>query len=285
MRLLYTSDLHGSMQHYSWLLTVAQAKKPDVVILGGDLLPDDDVAVPDRLGVGQAEFVRNAFKTAVQELKQKAGCREVLVIFGNHDWGSSVIAMEELAVEGLVTILKPDVPHSVDGLNFLGYSYTPPTPWYVKEFEQLDMRGDTPPLIGGAVWHARHNRPVQHGSKVFFDGRRTIEEDMAALKAPAAPWVFVAHAPPYQSKLDQSFSGNSYGSKSIRDAIERLSPMLSLHGHIHESPRVSGAWKDQIGSTTSMNAGQKTKAFCHLIIDIDVPSKQITHSEHGQEAS
>ena len=285
MRLLYTSDLHGSMSHYGWLLGVACSKKPDVVILGGDMHPDDNVTVPDQLGHGQAAFVRGPFRNWVQELRQKSGCREVLVIFGNHDWGSSVIAMEELAKEGLVKILTPASPVAIEGLNFVGYSFTPPTPWFVKEFEQLDRKGDAPPLIGGAVWHPRHHRAVQHSSKVFFDGRKTIEEDMAALQAPADPWVFVAHAPPFQSKLDQSFSGNSYGSKSIRGAIERLSPLLSLHGHIHESPRVTGEWKDQIGKSLCVNAGQMTKALCHAIIEVDVASKKITHSEHGQEAS
>ena len=40
------------------------------------------------------------------------------------------------------------------------------------------------------------------------------------------------------------------GSKAVRDAIDRYQPLISLHGHIHES---KGAVK--IGKTLSINPG------------------------------
>jgi len=42
------------------------------------------------------------------------------------------------------------------------------------------------------------------------------------------------------------------GSIAVRDAITRFGPMLSLHGHIHESSGVQ-----RIGVTTAVNPGSE----------------------------
>jgi Icc-related predicted phosphoesterase len=44
------------------------------------------------------------------------------------------------------------------------------------------------------------------------------------------------------------------GSVAIRKFIETKQPKLTLHGHIHESARLTGGWKDQIGSTICISA-------------------------------
>lgn len=283
MRLLFTSDLHGSDSHYARLITAVGAVKPDVVVLGGDLLPDDSALDPDMLGRGQPEFVRNQFRKYIGELRRHSTCKDVLVIFGNHDWGSSVTAMDELAREGLVRVLDHQNSQQVGGVCFLGYSYTPPTPWFVKDFERLDMRGDEPPLIGGARWDHRFSRMVQHSSKYIFDGAPTIGDDLGAVQSPAEPWVFVIHAPPYGSKLDQAFGNHSWGSRSVRQALERLQPQLSLHGHIHESPVVSGSFQDTIGRTVALNPGQTSAELCYATIDMDVAHRKVTKLEHGRQ--
>ncbi|MFQ5428690.1 MAG: metallophosphoesterase [Phycisphaerae bacterium] len=284
MKLLYTSDLHGSETHYERLLAVAESTRPDLVVLGGDLLPDDSALQPDRLGHGQPEYVRTRFRQIVGDLRRSSGCKGVLLIFGNHDWGSCVPAMGELASEGLVSILNPKEPLQIDGLSFLGYSCTPPTPWFVKDFERLDQPGDRPPLLGGALWDARFSRPVQHGAAHLYEIAPSIAEDLASVKEPAAPWVFVVHAPPHATHLDRAYGNHSYGSKAIREAIERLQPLLSLHGHIHESPKVSGHWRDALGETVSVNPGQETLTLNYVLVDIDVAEKNLSRIEHGQQS-
>ena len=75
--------------------------------------------------------------------------------------------------------------------------------------------------------------------------------------------IFNLHCPPYQSGLDEApaidadlkllHGGRALrpvGSKAVRDAIDRYQPLLSLHGHIHES---KGAVK--LGNTLSINPG------------------------------
>ena len=73
--------------------------------------------------------------------------------------------------------------------------------------------------------------------------------------------IFNFHAPPYGSKLDNAPALNddltyvSGGqamrpvSTSVHDAIKRFQPMLSLHGHIHESKGRRGS------ATLALNPG------------------------------
>ena len=42
--------------------------------------------------------------------------------------------------------------------------------------------------------------------------------------------------------------------------IEKTQPLLTLHGHIHEAPELSGRYLDRIGATLCVNPGQFTRA-------------------------
>jgi Icc-related predicted phosphoesterase len=64
------------------------------------------------------------------------------------------------------------------------------------------------------------------------------------------------HSPPFGTRLDLIQGGKSAGSRSIKTFIEKNQPLLTLHGHIHESPNLSGAYMDRIGETLSVNPGQ-----------------------------
>lgn len=283
MKLLYCSDLHGSEAHYARLIKLAETRKPDVIILGGDMLPDDSALLPEQMGRGQPEFVRRQFRQYILTLREVCSPEAILVIPGNHDWRSSTQAMMELAAENLICVLDHLTPISVKGLSFLGYPFTPPTPWYVKDYERLDKPGDLFPLLGGATWDSRFTRAQTRSAQHIFESLSTIAEDLAALKPPADPWVFVAHAPPYESSLDRAYGQAAWGSQAIRQAIEQYQPLLSLHGHIHESPTVTGQFQEQIGSTTAINPGQARAKLCYAIIDIDVAGGKVSKVEHGQE--
>jgi len=284
MRLLYCSDLHGSEEHYARLDVAAKTHLPQVIILGGDMLPDDSALQPETLGRGQPEFVRGRFRELILGLREACRPVAILAIFGNHDWSSSATAMNELANDGLLAILSHTMPVDVSGLAFLGYSSSPPTPWFVKDFERLDLPGDTPPLLGGARWDPRFSKSSAHGAEVVFGAFPSIAEELADLKAPAQPWVLVAHAPPFETNLDRSFKGESWGSRAIRAVIERHQPLLSLHGHVHESPIVTGSFTQQLGGTVAVNPGQSHDKLRYALIDIDVGACKITDVIHGQQA-
>jgi len=42
MKIIYTTDLHGNAWKYKQLIKVASEYRPDVVINGGDMLPNDN---------------------------------------------------------------------------------------------------------------------------------------------------------------------------------------------------------------------------------------------------
>ena len=75
--------------------------------------------------------------------------------------------------------------------------------------------------------------------------------------------VYNIHVPPHASNLDEApeldeqlrpkYAGNALkptGSTALRSAIEKNSPLLSLHGHIHE-----GRGTSKIGKTLCINPG------------------------------
>jgi hypothetical protein len=61
--------------------------------------------------------------------------------------------------------------------------------------------------------------------------------------------IYVIHAPPSGLGLDQCGNGAQVGSKAIYDFLCARQSMLSLHGHIHESPEASGRWYARLGDT------------------------------------
>jgi Icc-related predicted phosphoesterase len=90
-----------------------------------------------------------------------------------------------------------------------------------------------------------------------------IEGVVAQVTAQPEQTIFSLHCPPYGSGLDEApeltedmrlkHAGRApvpCGSKSVREAIERHQPVLSLHGHIHEARGTS-----RIGKTLCINPG------------------------------
>ncbi|HKQ50476.1 MAG TPA: metallophosphoesterase [Phycisphaerae bacterium] len=282
MKLLFSSDLHGDEAHYTRLLNVARQNRPQLIILGGDMLPDDSALEPDQMGHGQPAYVRGPFRKYIASLREASGCESVMTIFGNHDWGSSVTAMAELEGDGLLNVLSLEKPTLFKGISFLGYSSTPPTPWFVKDFERLDQPKDKPPLLGGARWDARFNRPCTLSATALFGMSRTMVAELADLKRPPDPWVFVAHAPPAESLLDRYYGNLAWGSKAVRDAIEKHQPMLSLHGHIHQAHEVTGHFMDKIGRTVAVNPGQTHSKLNHVLIEVDPAKGAVLNVTHGQ---
>jgi uncharacterized protein len=92
-------------------------------------------------------------------------------------------------------------------------------------------------------------------------------EALAAKLTPGRPTIMNLHCPPYDSSLDMALkrtedlrpvmSGGQpvhapVGSTAVRALIERLQPVLTLHGHIHESRSIA-----KIGRTTCVNPGSQ----------------------------
>ncbi len=86
------------------------------------------------------------------------------------------------------------------------------------------------------------------------------------------------HSPPYGTKLDVLYNRQPAGSRAIRHFLAAQQPALSLHGHIHESPRMSGAYLDRLGRTLCVNPGQDHDRPHFVSLDTaDIPAT-IEHS-------
>ncbi len=91
--------------------------------------------------------------------------------------------------------------------------------------------------------------------------------------------IFITHSPPYNTYLDRAgldgikVDGKQLdvhvGSEAIRKFIEEKQPLLTLHGHIHESTRRTGHWKQKIGKTVCMNASFGGSDLCLVKFNID----------------
>ena len=68
--------------------------------------------------------------------------------------------------------------------------------------------------------------------------------------------ILILHSPP-KGVADTTSAGQSVGSVSIRNAIERLQPKLAVCGHIHDSWGATG----QIGATKVVNLGPTPNWF------------------------
>ncbi len=69
--------------------------------------------------------------------------------------------------------------------------------------------------------------------------------------------VFIAHAPPKETKLARTINGDDVGSEAVRWYIEEHQPRYAVVGHIHERAGVV----ERIGETVVFNPGVRGKLF------------------------
>jgi Icc-related predicted phosphoesterase len=63
------------------------------------------------------------------------------------------------------------------------------------------------------------------------------------------------------------------GSIAVRRFIEARQPLMTLHGHIHESPRLTGSWKDRLGETALFSGGHDGPELALVRIDLENPGQ------------
>jgi uncharacterized protein len=259
---LFVSDLHGHKSRYEKLFSKIESEFPDVVFIGGDFLPNifstDDI---DELDC----FISDFFVPRLTLLKSKINSRYplILIIFGNDDPKIEETKILEAEKLKLLHYLN-NKRISFNGYDFYGYSYVPPSPFLLKDWEKYDI-----------------SRYVEPGSVSPEDGfttiavsseekkNSTIKDDLAKLAGEndLSKAVFLFHSPPYQTGLDKLRLKNSHfedmpvdphvGSIAIEKFIKERKPMLTLHGHIHESAVVTGKWKEIINDTCCINGSHE----------------------------
>jgi Icc-related predicted phosphoesterase len=259
MNFLYTSDLHGEIYLYHELLSLAISSSSEILAIGGDLLPSfpptkryEDMVPNQKAFIGQ--FLSPLFK----RMLKTTSVQRIFLIPGNWDLGYPFLFGE--TAEKIIDLNQKSY-RLKNGYELIGYPFVPPTPFRPKDYEKMDDRE--------APWPPQKNPSYIRSSDqadqltlidpyLYLRGRETIEEDLDRLPKPLHPRraIYVMHSPPFATQLDLIQGGKPAGSRSIKSFIEKNQPLLTLHGHIHEAPELSGAYMDRIGETLSLNPGQ-----------------------------
>lgn len=256
MLCFFATDLHGSLDRYRKLFGAIRAERPAAVFLGGDLLPSFQWCTTT-VGGEHRDFVNDVLAAGFEALRRDLGPDRprVFLILGNDDGCFDEAAVLDVATRGLWEYLH-FTRRKLGSFQVYGYSFVPPTPFLLKDWERYDVSryvppGATPPEEGV------HSVPISEHEVQY----RTIAEDLEALVAgdPMDRAVLLFHGPPYETRLDRAaLDGMSVdhvpldlhvGSIAVRRFIEKRQPLLTLHGHIHESARLTGSWQDRIGRT------------------------------------
>lgn len=283
-RLYYASDIHGSDVLWRKFLNAADAYKADVLVMGGDvtgkvvvpLVEREDGIHVDLFGQHQVIAPRE-----LEEMEQK--------IRSNGMYPHRMTPEEVKRVRALGEADKEEwfaqvMRATFDGwLALAGERLDPAKVCFVMPGNDDPAGVDS--AIEGAEWvQACDGRVVEvpggftmislgYANETPFDSPRELPEEellrrICALADEAGDMercIFNLHVPPYDSTLDTApaltkdleviMSGSApklipVGSTAVRDAIERYQPMLSLHGHVHESPGAT-----HIGRTLAINPG------------------------------
>lgn len=257
----FVSDLHGSTNRYRKLLGSIRSERPDVVFVGGDIFPSGSDAGPDP-GWEGAGFLDGFLSPELARLRTALGPAypAVVIILGNDDPRSHEPDMLAGAEKGLWVYL-PGCKATVRGFEVFGYPFVPPTPFHLKDWERYDVSRHLPP---GSVSPEEGWRTVRvERDRVRYG---TIREDLETLAGgdDLSRAVFLFHTPPHDTRLDRAdLEGRSVdhvpldlhvGSVAVRRFIETRQPLLTLHGHIHESTALTGSWRDAIGRTHMFSA-------------------------------
>jgi Icc-related predicted phosphoesterase len=93
----------------------------------------------------------------------------------------------------------------------------------------------------------------------LLDERPTLEVILAGIaeEAPSLERaILVCHAPPLGMGLANVDNKTDVGSVALSRWIQKHQPLLTLHGHIHESPMITGVHTAKLGRTTVHQPGQ-----------------------------
>jgi Icc-related predicted phosphoesterase len=270
---LFASDLHGRFDRYEKLFRAIETMRPAGVFLGGDLMPHlHRAAAPD-------DFIADFLGSRLEDLRGRLHPHypPIFTILGNDDARIEEAACEELGARGLWRYIH-DRRAEFAGHDVYGYAFVPPTPFGLKDWERYDVSRYVP---HGSVSPEEGFRTVAVETEVIRYA--TIADDLRRLagERPLDRALFLFHTPPHETHLDRAgLDGKMIdgvpldvhvGSIAVRRFIEAGQPLVTLHGHIHESPRLTGSWRDRIGRTHAFTAAHDGPELALVRFDPDRP--------------
>jgi Icc-related predicted phosphoesterase len=285
-RIVYTSDLHGVIDLYRAAGDAAVRTHADALIFGGDLCPGTPSGASQRLPIEQPEFVLYRLSHLFDMWKDAHPDLRIFTIPGNDDCQTILPALEDLEMNDLIENLHKQT-RTLGDYTLMGLSYVPPTPFHLKDFERWDKAPDRE--SGSYSYRCMIGTPrgfkLIEDFETYLDSLSSIKQELERFTvSDPAHTVAVIHTPPFNTACDVLFDGRHIGSKAVRSWIEKTRPRLTLHGHIHESPKLSGTFFDRIGPTTVVNPGCDHTRPHLVFIDLDKLT-EIEHSLYGKKTA
>jgi Icc-related predicted phosphoesterase len=280
-KIFFATDLHGSETCWRKFLNAGRFYDADILICGGDmtgkaivpivqengnftftLAGEQQAVAAEQVGDVEAQIRRKGYyplRMDVERLLEldqdpvkRAECFQQVMLDGVGRWMG--LAAEKLRGTGIRCFVCPGNDDEM-------------------EVDEVIRRSDIVELGEGKIVEIGDFTMISTGwsnHTPWNTHREETEEKLAerieamARQVPdQSKAIFNLHCPPYKSGLDEApaidadlkllHGGRALrpvGSTAVREAIERHQPLISLHGHIHES---KGAVK--IGKTLSINPG------------------------------
>lgn len=274
MKILYVTDLHGDKKKYRKILDVAIEKEIKVIVNGGDML----LKQCDRHSE-QSFFINGFLDEYFEELKKQD--ITYLAMLGNDDLLAADEMFDNLCdrFENVCNIAGRKF--SVNGYEFIGMNYILDHPFgckdrVVTETHYIPQRQLSPVAgISNAVDYDRIYNWLEYS-------RTELPHMCDVLKKLPLPddrqkAVYVMHMPPAGLRLGQlRYQDLDICSVDIYEFLKEKQPLLSLHGHIHESPDTEkGKWINQIHQTTCIQTGQTELNDKYMVYaEIDLQEKK-----------
>jgi Icc-related predicted phosphoesterase len=278
----FISDLHGHIDRYQKLFARITDDRPAAVFFGGDLLPHGMARMPDLIG-DRGDFINDFMVPSLGKLKKEMGPAypEIFVILGNDDARIEDKSLFNAEDQGLLHYIH-NKKYRLGQYTVYGYAHIPPSPFQLKDWERYDVSrhidpGCIPPTDGWlSIPIERHE--IEYG---------TIAKDLANLAGDNSlkKSIFLFHCPPYKSKLDRAALDGvmvdhvpmdvHIGSIAIQRFIAGRQPLITLHGHAHESARLTGSWQDRIGETYCFSAAHDGPELALVVFDIEHPEDAV----------
>ena len=277
---LFVSDLHGRIDRFEKLFVDIRQRTPDGVFVGGDILPP--VAVREKKKEIQVDhFITDYLKIRLNDLRNEmlASYPGIFIILGNDDEAIFEKQLLDLQNDEICTYVHNRIIHFGD-FSIFGYSFVPPTPFRLKDWERYDVSRYTDP---GSISPEEGIYSVEKtGHEKKFS---TIKEDLEKLTGDhdLSKSIFLFHSPPYKTMLDMAdLEGRNIdhvpldphiGSIAIKRFIEERQPLITLHGHAHESAQQTGQWSDKIGKTFCFSAAHNGRELAVINFNPKEPEK------------
>jgi Icc-related predicted phosphoesterase len=283
MKLLVLSDIHQRYFKWSHLAEAVKKEKPDITCIAGDLVANDSFF----------EFKKFIDKTVfkyAQEIKRY--CPYLMLVPGNDDHSEVTdYLMTTKGADDLWYNVHDRVIHAL-GLDFAGVPYVLDHPfgykyWSVRETdEELKIN----PFQLSNKFLATE-KGVQGYVKIpdyaqFLMSKpsmKTVLEELSKKVSDINYAVFLIHCPPIGCGLDITSRGDICGSGSVTKFIMDKQPLLTVHGHIHESPHYTGKWCCNLDKTWTIQAGQIENELYYAVVTVeDGKVVGLKHSIYGE---